>query len=135
MESIRRQFALSLFALSLCALAGGARAADAQGVEAIVPTSIDSVRSTIADLAPTIRPASGILLRESRMAAAASEPRAVVAPVVGRSWKMPTSRTLMIGGTAAALIGLVAVKGDAGAIVALAGGGVAVYGLYLHYNR
>lgn len=132
---MNRQFALSLFALSLCALPGGARIAGAQGVEAIVPPSIDSVRSTIADLAPTIRPASGILLRESGISLAASEPRAVAAPVVGRSWKMPTSRTLMIGGTAAALIGLVAVKGDAGAIVALAGGGVAVYGLYLHYNR
>lgn len=131
---MKRQFALSLFALSLCALTGGPRAADAQGVDATVPTSIDSLRSTAAGLAPTIRPASGILLHDSRIAVASVKPRPLPAAVVGR-WKMPTSRTLMIGGAAAALIGLVAVKGDAGAIVALAGGGVAVYGLYLHYNR
>jgi hypothetical protein len=48
---------------------------------------------------------------------------------------MPTSRALMIGGAATAIVGLVAIRGDTGAIVALSGTAVAVYGLYLHYNR
>ena len=58
----------------------------------------------------------------------------IPAPVMV-DWKMPTSRALMIGGAATALIGLAAVGGDTGAIIALSGTAVAVYGLYLHYNR
>ena len=147
---MKRHLAPSLFALSLCALLGGARAAAAQDADAIVPAPIDSVvvpvrlepavaplavedRRAVSDLAPVIRPSISVISR------AAEYPMAVPAPDVaafqGRDWKMPTSRTLMIGGAAVAIIGLVAVQGDAGAIMALAGGGVAVYGLYLHYNR
>jgi hypothetical protein len=56
-------------------------------------------------------------------------------PAAMVDWKMPTSRVLMIGGAAAAIVGLAAIGGDTGAIVALSGTAVAVYGLYLHYNR
>ncbi len=147
---MKRHLAPSLIALSLCALLGGARAADAQSAEAIVPAAIDSVDAQVTrpapvanvvdqtrdpvDLRPMIRPATPMLLRSSLMPIDATRPSELAA-FQGRDWKMPTSRTLMIGGTAAALIGLLAVGGDTGAIIALAGGGVAVYGLYLHYNR
>ncbi len=147
---MKRHLAPSLFALSLCALLGGARAADAQGVDAIVPTAIDSVvvrvqpepavsptvvdaRAASLDLAPVMRPSFPMIARGVQYPFAV--PARDLAAFQGRSWKMPTSRTLMIGGTAVALVGLIAVKGDAGAIMALTGGGVAVYGLYLHYNR
>lgn len=147
---MKRHLAPSLFALSLCALLGGARAADAQGVDAIVPVPVDSVvvgvqpgaavSLTVADasapprdLSPMMRSSSPIFARDVQYPAAV--PSRDVAAFQGRSWKMPTSRTLMIGGTALALIGLIAVQGDAGAIMALAGGGVAVYGLYLHYSH
>ena len=148
---MKRHLAPSLFALSLCALLGGARAADAQVADAIVPAPIDSVVVRVqpappvsltaadggaasVDLAPMIRPSFVAPVRDVQMPPALAASRDVAA-FQGRSWKMPTSRTLMIGGTALAIIGLVAVKGDTGAIMALAGGGVAVYGLYLHYNH
>ena len=147
---MKRHLAPSLFALSLCALLGGARAADAQSAEAIVPATIDSVdasatrpapaanavvaASELVDLRPMIRPATPMFRRPALMPIDATRPGELAA-LQGRDWKMPTSRTLMIGGTAAALIGLLAVGGDTGAIIAMAGGGVAVYGLYLHYNR
>jgi hypothetical protein len=146
---MQRHLAPSLFALSLCALLGGARAAEAQGAEAIVPATIDSVDASVTrpgplanadaprelvDVRPMIRPATPVLLRPALMPIDAAHPGELAA-LQGRDWKMPTSRTLMIGGTAAALIGLLAVGGDTGAIIAMAGGGVAVYGLYLHYNR
>ena len=142
---MKRHLAPSL--LALCAVLGGARAAAAQGVDATVPPAVDSViglpapalavpEAVVAtiDLAPAIRPSLSMLARDARLGALrpASDDAAALQ---GRSWKMPASRTLMIGGTALAIVGLVAVKGDAGAIMALAGGGVAVYGLYLHYNR
>src|SRR5690349_18016820 len=62
-------------------------------------------------------------------------PSTPAAPPPMVEWKMPTSRALMIGGAATAIIGLAAVGGDTGAIIALSGTAVAVYGLYLHYNR
>ena len=146
---MKRHLASSLFALSLCGLLGGARAADAQGVDAIVPVAIDSVvrvqpvavvSPTVADagvaagdLAPVMRSSSPTIARAVQYPVAV--PTRGVAAVQDRGWKMPASRTLMIGGTALALVGLFAVEGDPGAIMALAGGGVAVYGLYLHYNR
>ena len=148
---MKRHLAPSLFALSLCALLGGARVAGAQGVDAIVPAPIDSVavlaqaasstsptvadaRVASVDLAPVIRSSFALPVRSVELPPAFSASRDAAA-FQGRNWKMPTSRTLMIGGTALAIIGLVAVKGDTGAIMALAGGGVAVYGLYLHYNH
>ena len=147
---MKRHFAPSLVALSLCALLGGARAAGAQDVVAIVPTPVDSVvvragaetsQQPVVPVAPVLsgpfapvmRPFAPISSPDVRYPAVL--PSSDVAVVQGRDWKMPTSRTLMIGGTAVALVGLLAVKGDAGAIMALTGGGVAVYGLYLHYNR
>jgi len=146
---MKRHFAPSLFALSLCALLGGARAADAQAAVATVPATIESPATpatpemapgarvsapgdALPDLSPVVRPSRALYLNPDRSHEVAAT---ALAPVQGRDWKMPTSRTLMIGGTAAALIGLVAIGGDAGAVVAMAGGGVAVYGLYLHYNR
>lgn len=147
---MKRHLAPSLFALSLCALLGGARAAHAQAADAIVPApdsvvirlqaepatsaSTADARTVAADLAPVVRPSGPMVTRDVQFPAALPASRDV-ATVLGRSWKMPTSRTLMIGGTAVALIGLLAVQGDTGAIMGLAGGGVAVYGLYLHYNR
>ena len=147
---MKRHFAPSLVALSFCALLGGARAANAQSVEAIVPTAIDSIAparaepgvpasvgaatTPLPDLRPLMRPASPILLRHVD-SVTNDDVLARELAVQGRSWKMPTSRTLMIGGVVAVIVGLAAVKGDTGAVIALAGGGVAVYGLYLHYNR
>ena len=147
---MKRHLAPSLFALSLCALLGGAGAAHAQDVDAIVPAAVDSIVPRVAsapaasasddvrivpgDLAPVVRPAVALIARDVQMPSATTAPRDV-ALLQGRSWKMPTSRTLMIGGTALALVGLMAVQGDTGAIMALSGGGIAVYGLYLHYNR
>jgi hypothetical protein len=81
---------------------------------------------------PTIIAATGIRLDEGR---APMAPAPVAPPVAIVDWKMPTSRALMIGGAATALIGVVAIGGDTGAIVGLTGTAVAVYGLYLHYNR
>ena len=147
---MKRHLAPLLFALSLCALPGGARAAGAQGVDAIVPGPVDSlvveVPRTVAmpdaavapaapgDRSPVLRTALPLTVRDVQTPSHAPASPEFMA-IQGRSWKMPASRTLMIGGTALALVGLVAVKGDAGAIMALAGGGVAVYGLYLHYNH
>ena len=147
---MKRHLAPSLFALSLCALLGGARAADAQAANATVPAPIDppaaaraeaihqsSVGPTAAAAitpSPMVLSAPSSILNSGRSALDVAAP-AGVAVVQGRDWKMPTSRTLMIGGTAAALIGLALIGGDTGAIIAMAGGGVAVYGLYLHYNR
>lgn len=146
---MKRQFAAAVSALSLCVLLGGARDADAQALDAIVPTTIDSLSTTIrpvADAAPAIdapvtehgsfspilQPSRSILREQSP---AVQDPRSIAPAFQGRSWKTPTSRTLMIAGVAAVAIGLFVVEGDAGAIMAMAGGGVAVYGLYLHYNR
>jgi hypothetical protein len=53
--------------------------------------------------------------------------------VQGRS-RIALSNMLMIGGGAAALIGLAVIGGEVGGITALAGTGVAVYGLYLHFR-
>jgi hypothetical protein len=149
MERMKRHIAPSLFALSLCALLGGAGAAEAQGVHATVPTPVDSVVRApepsmsfavvdapigSVDLAPVIRSSFPMTTRDVQVPPALSASRDIAA-FQGRSWKMPTSRTLMIAGSVVALIGLFAVEGDEGAIMGLAGGGVAVYGLYLHYNR
>ena len=146
---MKSHLAPSLLALSICAVLGSARAAHAQGMDATLPAVVDSVvalqqpeRSLLvpgtvvatADLAPVIRPSLMTLAQDVRSGALTTASRDVAA-IQGRSWKMPASRTLMIGGTALAIVGLVAVKGDAGAIMGLAGGGIAVYGLYLHYNR
>src|SRR5687768_337019 len=149
MELMKRHFAPSLFALSLCALLGGARAAEAQDANAIVPTPIDSAAVPALDNAeapvvaasaaargaftPLNQPSAAMFLRAQ--APLAEEASTAGVAFQGRSWRMPSSRTLMIAGVAAVAIGLFAIEGDTGAIVALAGGGVAVYGLYLHYNR
>ncbi len=148
---MKRRFAPSLFALSLCALLGSVRTAGAQGAETVVATSLDSVASmrvTAPNAPPIAAGAFGaqfthgpVIQRASavRLADVAAAPDAArsrdLAVFQGRDWKMPTSRTLMISGVAAVAVGLLAVKGDAGAIIAMTGGGVAVYGLYLHYNR
>ena len=104
------------------------------GQTSIVSTKVVRVGREFSDLAAAIRPASGILLRDASDTVESPDPRDFAA-VLRRGRRMQTSRALMIGGTAAAVIGLLVVNGDSGAIIALAGGGVAVYGLYLHYNR
>ena len=147
---MKRHLAASLFALSLCALPGGARAAEAQVATATVPSFIDSTAALRADAdspshvaasagagvpsGPMVLTSTRGILNSDGPAVDVAAPAAVAA-IQGRDWKMPTSRTLMIGGVAAAIIGLAVVGGDTGAIIAMAGGGVAVYGLYLHYNR
>lgn len=146
---MKRQFAATVLALSLFALPGGARDADAQAVGALVPPTIESVATTVRPVAeagpaidapvkehgsfsPVLRPSHSILRDQS---STVDEVQSIAPAFQGRSWKTPTSRTLMIAGVAAVAIGLFVVEGDAGAIMAMAGGGVAVYGLYLHYNR
>ena len=144
---MKRHLAPALFSLSLCAVMGGVRTAGAQTLDAI-PAAIDSMAPTATQplatgefvstlrmspgaVGPTILAPAAIQLRTT-----VAEQRAPIAPAaVMVDWKMPTSRALMIGGAATAITGVVAVKGDTGAIIGLAGTAVAVYGLYLHYTR
>jgi hypothetical protein len=145
---MKRHLAPALFSLSLCAVMGGVCTAGAQTLDAIAPSPVDS--TTIAAPAPvalfapampaaqqhagapTMMAPTPIVLGRDDVASDETRP---VAPVAMVDWKMPTSRALMIGGAATAIIGLAAVGGDTGAIIALSGTAVAVYGLYLHYNR
>src|SRR5688500_6226698 len=105
MEPMKRHLAPSLFALAFCALLGGARAAEAQGADAIVPTAIDSVASgparsavmaiatatsVTADFAPVMRPTSPVVAGGAGISSAV--PVADYPSVFGRDWKMPTSR-------------------------------------------
>ena len=141
-----RHLAPALFSLSLCAVMGGVRTAGAQTLDEIPMAAMDStapaaplaareiasaIRMSTAPAGPTILAPTAIGL-----GAAITEERAAIAPAaVMVDWKMPASRALIIGGAATALIGVIAVKGDTGAIIGLAGTAVAVYGLYLHYTR
>lgn len=145
---MKRHLAPALFSLSLCAVMGGVRTAGAQTLDALPAAAVDSlspaatapigpgefvstIRMSSAAVGPTILAPTSVQLR-----ATVTEQRASIAPAAVRvDWKMPTSRALMIGGAATAIIGVVAVKGDTGAIIGLAGTAVAVYGLYLHYTR
>jgi hypothetical protein len=147
---MKRHLAPALFSLSLCAVMGGVRSAGAQTTDGAAAQTADSASvamialdATPAALAAMSAPAP--LLRQSPVVLAAtgvrladaiagSETTPIAAPVLV-DWKMPTSRALMIGGAATAIIGLAAIGGDTGAIIALSGTAVAVYGLYLHYNR
>jgi len=146
---MKRHLAHALFSLSLCAVMGGVRTAGAQAVDGIGPPTVDSASIVIvAPLAPdapalpavipvttghpTVMAPTPILLNDARRDA---QDLPFNTPVAMVDWKMPTSRVLMIGGAAAAIVGLAAIGGDTGAIVALSGTAVAVYGLYLHYNR
>jgi hypothetical protein len=47
---------------------------------------------------------------------------------------MPSSNAFIVGGVAAALIGLYVVKDELGAGIAVAGATSAVFGLYLRYR-
>jgi hypothetical protein len=146
---MKRHLAHALFSLSLCAVMGGVRTAGAQPVDGISPPTVDSMSVVIvaplapdAPLLPTVIPVTPgrptvmaptpILLNDARRGA---QDLPFATPVAMVDWKMPTSRVLMIGGAAVAIVGLAAIGGDTGAIVALSGTAVAVYGLYLHYNR
>ena len=147
---MKRHLAPALFSLSLCAVMGGVQTAGAQaaagasapGIDTtIVVASIASGVATAADSPKVDGAAAGaraMLVASSPVGVmplrrvAAESPRT---PAVAVDWKMPTSRALMIGGAATAIVGLVAIGGDTGAIVALSGTAVAVYGLYLHYSR
>ncbi len=145
---MKKHLAPALFSLSLCAVLGGVRTAGAQTFDGIPAAVADSaIRASIAPAAareigasrdpgklagPTMLAPTPIRLGAANVVAE----RAPIAPAaVIVDWKMPTSRALMIGGAATALVGLVAVQGDTGAIIALGGTAVAVYGLYLHYTR
>ena len=146
---MKRHLAHALFSLSLCAVMGGVRTAGAQTVEGIGPPTVDSASiAIVAPLAPdapasptvipvttgrpTVMAPTPILLNDARRDA---QDLPFATPVAMVDWKMPTSRVLMIGGAATAIVGLAAIGGDTGAIVGLSGTAVAVYGLYLHYNR
>lgn len=153
---MKRHLAPALFSLSLCAVMGGVRTAGAQtadgtvaqvadsaSVDMIVPAiplALDAAAPAMGSIvarAPS-RGGSAVILASTGVrpneARSGIDAAAAAAPVMV-DWKMPTSRALMIGGAATALIGLAAVGGDTGAIIALSGTAVAVYGLYLHYNR
>jgi len=143
---MKRHLAHALFSLSLCAVMGGVRTAGAQTVDGIGPPAVDSASIVIVAPdapalpavipvttgRPTVMAPTPILLNDARRDA---QDLPFNTPVAMVDWKMPTSRVLMIGGAAAAIVGLAAIGGDTGAIVALSGTAVAVYGLYLHYNR
>ena len=148
-EPMKRHLAPALFSLRLCAVMGGVRTAGAQTVDGVGSPTVDS--ASIAMVAPLAQPARPMTVvtpvmggRPTIMAPTpillsdvgrGADNLPVAAPVAMLDWKMPTSRVLMIGGAATAIIGLAAIGGDTGAIVALSGTAVAVYGLYLHYNR
>lgn len=146
---MKRHLAPALFSLSLCAVMGGVQKAGAQTLDGIAPPTVDSASIAMvaprAPSAPVLSPAAPvmagrptvmaptpILLNDARVGA---HDAPFAAPAAMIDWKMPTSRALMIGGTAVAVVGLVAIGRDTGAIVALSGTAVAVYGLYLHYTR
>ena len=155
---MKRHLAPALFSLSLCAVMGGVRTAGAQTTDAPVSQAADSasvamippvtplaldgaapVRTTAMTLPPVLPPVRGpVILAATGVRAGDARIGVDIAPApapVMVDWKMPTSRALIIGGAATAIIGLAAVGGDTGAIIALSGTAVAVYGLYLHYNR
>ena len=141
---MKRHLAHALFSLSLCAVMGGVRTAGAQSLDGIVPPPADSASVNTVVLEAAARRVAPIAVGAPLIAATGVRPadamaRAndalLAAPAAPVDWKMPTSRALMIGGASAALIGLAVVGGDTGAIIALSGTAVAVYGLYLHYNR
>jgi hypothetical protein len=142
---MKRHLAPALFSLSLCAVMGGVRTAGAQVAEVAAGSSIDSTTvAPVVVMAPSEIAASVTEARSTLVAPAAVGVRAAsIAPAdapiepaaLMADWKMPTSRVLIIGGVATAVVGLVAIGGDTGAIVALSGTAVAVYGLYLHYSR
>jgi hypothetical protein len=157
-EPMKRHLAPALFSLSLCAVMGGVRSAGAQTTDGAVAQGADSasvamiapvtplalgaaapVRTTTMTLSSELAPVRGpVILSPTGVRAGDArigvETAPAAAPVMV-DWKMPTSRALIIGGAATAIIGLAAVGGDTGAIIALSGTAVAVYGLYLHYNR
>ena len=145
---MKRHLAPALFSLSLCAVLGGVRTAGAQTLNACPSAAIDSSAPDVSvpvaprEIGSAIRvsaaPAGPTILAPTAIgfSAAITEERTPFAPSAAMvDWKMPTSRALIIGGTATALIGVLAVKGDTGAIIGLTGTAVAVYGLYLHYTR
>jgi len=154
---MKRHLAPALFSLSLCAVMGGVRSAGAQTTDGAVAQNADSasvamialatplaldaaapVRTTAMTLPPVLAPVRGPVLAATGVRAGEARIGVATAPApapVMVDWKMPTSRALIIGGAATAIIGLAAVGGDTGAIIALSGTAVAVYGLYLHYNR
>ena len=146
---MKRHLAPALFSLSLCAVMGGVRVACAQTVDAPLQPIDDSVIATVeapivpvepaAVMAPSAPGGGPFLIAPTGVRPGATmfdvQTGAPAAPPAMVEWKMPTSRALMIGGAATAIIGLAAVGGDTGAIIALSGTAVAVYGLYLHYNR
>ena len=125
--------------IAIGALVGGARA-DAQRPENVLvvesfpaPPPAAGIQSTPASLSVTVGPVAAAPTPVIRAAVPANS-AAVAAPVVqGGRLRMPTSRVLIIGGTAAALTGIL-VGGDTGAIVAVTGTASAIYGLYLHYR-
>ena len=156
---MKRHLAPALFSLSLCAVMGGVRTAGAQTADGAAAQIADSASVTM--IAPAIPLAfdagAPALAASSRLTSGstaigspvilaatgvrpgdlaigvATAPVPAAVPMV--DWRMPTSRALMIGGAATAVIGLAAIGGDTGAIIAMSGTAVAVYGLYLHYNR
>jgi hypothetical protein len=151
---MKRHLAPALFSLSLCAVMGGVRTAGAQTLTELPPLVADSasvappsiaIDADLASTPPTLAPREQFMAGGPMILAPTTIPlgtpgvRAsaspVVAPVAMANWKMPTSRALMIGGAATAIIGVAVIGHDTGAIVALSGAAVAVYGLYLHYNR
>ena len=150
---MKRHLAPALFSLSLCAVMGGVHAAGAQTLDGIAQPPVDSARmAVVAQGAPstTVMPAAPLVtgrptvmaptpirLNDPSLGArdTGAQDALSPAPAIMVDWKMPTSRALIIGGAATAIIGLAAIGGDTGAIVALSGTAVAVYGLYLHYNR
>jgi len=146
---MKRHLAPALLSLSLCAVMGGVGTAGAQTLDGTASVVIDStvvsptapvaVRERATEMHVPASSAAPMILAPTSIrlgAVAIGEDRMAIAPAaVMVDWKMPTSRALIIGGTATALVGVLAVKGDTGAIIGLAGTAVAVYGLYLHYTR
>ena len=126
----------ALVAIALAALAGSARADAQRRADTVIGLEVtDSLAATDSRVVATTRLHGPLVAGPtpvSRTVPASARHDAPVAAAQGRP-RMPTSRALIIGGTAAALAGIV-IGGDAGAIVAVTGTVGAVYGLYLHYR-
>jgi hypothetical protein len=138
---MRKHVGLALVAIALAAMAGSPRAHAQRADGHPVPVLAVDGSTLVAGLAPAIpssdagRSRGPVIAGPTIVTRAAAESATPgdAASIAQAGTRMPTSRVLIIGGTAAALAGIL-IGGDAGAIVAVTGTVGAVYGLYLHYR-
>ena len=132
----------ALAILWIGALVGGACAAGAQRPETLSPAAPAAEASVVTSRDAATLPALGHAFSIDPLFATTSIVRSsssfavpdAAAPAVAIDWRMPSSRALIVGGTATALVGLFVVKREAGAAMACVGGAAAIYGLYLRFR-